>query len=158
VKAALFRQMETPEKRLIVKFAFLKGAGSKAIHRELAAIVDSTAYSPTQIKECHARFKMADLSCEYRSRPGRPSYILGKALSDFVKEFRFASPGGIAQHFSQSRHIIREILSQKCGLWRLPEDGEHIRSQRLKRAIGHRSQLICRVSSIAKRIILFLGL
>jgi hypothetical protein len=43
--------MEKSEQKFIVKFLFLKGLGSKTIHRKLTAVLGSTAYSLTQIKE-----------------------------------------------------------------------------------------------------------
>jgi hypothetical protein len=55
-----------------------------------------TAYFLTQIKEWRARLKAGDLSCEDMVRPGRRPHILGKALSDFLKRFPFATAGIIA--------------------------------------------------------------
>jgi hypothetical protein len=43
---------------------------------------------------------------------------LGKALSDFLEEFRFTTAGFIVQHFGQSKHTIKEILQWELGPWR----------------------------------------
>jgi hypothetical protein len=43
---------------------------------------------------------------------------LGKALSDFFEEFPFATAEIIAQHFNQSKPIIKEILQQELELQR----------------------------------------
>jgi hypothetical protein len=37
--------MEKSEQRFFIKFLFLKGLDSNAIHSELAAVLDPTAYS-----------------------------------------------------------------------------------------------------------------
>jgi hypothetical protein len=44
-------QMEKSEYRLVIKFLFLKGLGAKTIHRELTAVLASTAYSLSEVKE-----------------------------------------------------------------------------------------------------------
>jgi hypothetical protein len=43
--------MEKSEQRSVIKFFFLKGLGANEIHRELTAVLGSTAYSPSQVKE-----------------------------------------------------------------------------------------------------------
>jgi hypothetical protein len=90
-------QMEKSEQRFVIKFLFLKGLGAKAIHRELTAVLASTAYSLSQGKEWRARFAIGDLSCQDQFRTGRPPHVLGKALSDFLEEFPFASAAFIAE-------------------------------------------------------------
>jgi hypothetical protein len=57
--------MEKLEQKFVAKLFFLKDFGFKEIHRELTAILSSTAYSLTQIKESCASFETGDLSCEY---------------------------------------------------------------------------------------------
>jgi hypothetical protein len=110
--------MEKSEQRFIVKFLFFTNSGSKAIHTELTAIVGSMAYSLTQIKEWHVRFKTGDLSCENQTRPDHSPHILEKALLDFLEEFPFPTAEVIAQHFGQSKYIITEILQQELVLRR----------------------------------------
>jgi hypothetical protein len=84
----------------------------------LTAVVGSTTYSLTQIKEWRACFKAGDLSCEDKVRYGLFPHVLGKALSDFLEEFPFATTGVIAQHFNQSKPTIKEILQQELELQR----------------------------------------
>jgi hypothetical protein len=76
--------MEKSEQRCVIKFLFLKGLGSKAIHNELTAVLGPTAYSLFQVKELCNRFAKGDLSCQDQVTPGRPPDVLGKALSDFL--------------------------------------------------------------------------
>jgi hypothetical protein len=82
----------------------------------LIAVLGSTAYLLTQIKEWHARFKAGNLSCEGKFRPDRIPHVLGKILSDFLEEFPFTTAEIIAQHFNQSKPIIKKILQKELGL------------------------------------------
>jgi hypothetical protein len=107
--------MEKAEQRFIVKFFFLKSLGSKKIRREFIAVLGSTAYSLTQIKEWGARFKAGGLSCEDKFRPAHPLHVLAKSLSDFFEEFLFITAGIIVQHFNQSKPTIKKILQRE--LW-----------------------------------------
>jgi hypothetical protein len=109
-------QMEKSEQRFVIKFLFLKGLGAKAIHRELTTVLASTAYSLSQVNEWRARFATGDLSCQDQFRTGGPPHVLGKALSDFLEEFPFASPAIIAEQFNQSKSTIKENLQQELGL------------------------------------------
>jgi hypothetical protein len=118
VNLASFLQMEKSQQRSVVKFFFLKGLGAEGIHRELTTILGSTAYSLGQVREWRARFATGKLSYQEEFRPGHSSHVLGKVLSDFLKEFPFASAGIIAQHFGQPNHTIKKILQQELGLRR----------------------------------------
>jgi hypothetical protein len=90
--------MEKSEQRFIIKFFFIKGFGSKVIHRKLTKVLSSTTYSLTQIKEWCTRFETGDLLYEDQSRLGHPPHVLEKALSDFLEQFPFVTLGIIAQH------------------------------------------------------------
>jgi transposase len=114
--------MEKSEQRFIIKFLFLKGLDSKAIHSEFTAVLGPTAYSLHQVKEWRRRFAKGDLSCQDQIRPGRPSHVLGKALSDFLEEFPFASASIIAQNFGQSKSTIKQILKRELGLRRFSRE------------------------------------
>jgi hypothetical protein len=89
---ASFREMEKSGQRCVFKFFFLKCFASKAVYKEFT------------------------LSCEDKFRPGLPPHGFGKALSDFLEEFPFATAGIIAQYFSQSIPTIKEFLQQECRL------------------------------------------
>jgi hypothetical protein len=110
--------MEIPEQRFVVKCFFFKSLDPKAIQRELTAVLDSMAYSLVQIKAWRVRFKSGNLPCEAKFRPGRPPHVVGKACSDFLEEFPFATRGIIAQYFNQSKSTIKEILQRELGLQR----------------------------------------
>jgi hypothetical protein len=90
----------------------------KAIHRKLTTVLVSIANSLNQVKEWRDHFATGEISCQDEFRPGRLPHVLGKALSDFLEEFPFASVEDIAQHFGQSKHIIKEILQQELWLRR----------------------------------------
>jgi hypothetical protein len=91
--------MEKSEQRFVIKFLFPKGLGSKAIHSELTAVPGPTAYSWSEVKQWRSRFAKGDLSCQDQIRSGHPPHLLGKALSDSLEEFPFASAGIIPQNF-----------------------------------------------------------
>jgi hypothetical protein len=110
--------MEKLEQKFVIKFFFLKGLGSKEIHRKLTIVFGSTAYLLIQIREWRVRFKAGDLSCEDKFRFDRFPQVLGKALSDFLEEFPFATVGLIVQHFNQSKSTIKKILQRELGLQR----------------------------------------
>jgi hypothetical protein len=110
--------MEKSEQKFIIKFFFLKGLGSKAIHRELIAVLGSTAYSLTQIKESRACFETGDLSYEDQIMLGHPPQVLEKALSHFLEQFPFTIAEIIAKNFGQSKNMIKEILQRELGLRR----------------------------------------
>jgi hypothetical protein len=82
----------------------------------LTAVIGSTSYSLTQVKEQRIRFNADNLSCEDKFRPGRPLHVLVKTLSDFLKEFPFKTAGIIVKHFNQSKPTIKAILQQELGL------------------------------------------
>jgi hypothetical protein len=53
----------------------------------------------------------------YRSIEGRsPSPCVGDGFGQFLEEFLFETGGLLAQHFSESKHTIKEILNRKLGL------------------------------------------
>jgi hypothetical protein len=113
-----FRQMDKSEQRFIVKFFFLKCLGAKAIHRELTAVLDSTAYSLSQATGWRGRLATDKLSRQDEFRRGSPPHVLGKALTAFLEEFPFGSAAVTAKQFSQSKSIVKEILRQELGLQR----------------------------------------
>jgi hypothetical protein len=79
--------MAKPEEGIVVKFFFHKDFDSKAIHKELTAVLGSTAYSLTEIIEWRTRFEDSEFLYRNESRAGNPPHILGKAVSDFLEGF-----------------------------------------------------------------------
>jgi hypothetical protein len=114
----MISQMEKPEQRFVIKFLFLKDLGAKAIHRELSAVLDPTAYSLASVEEWLSPFASGNRSCQDRFKAGRPVHVLGKPLSDFLEEFPFASAGVIAQYFLLSKSPIKHIIEREIGLQR----------------------------------------
>jgi hypothetical protein len=150
--------MEKPEQRFVVKFFFRKGVDFKRIHRKLTAIFSSTAYSLTQIEEWRARFETGDCSCEDQSMPNHSLYVLGKLSPISLRDF-FLRLQKLLHNTSVNRDTgSKRSSSRSLGCGDSLEGGYYIRSQSGKRPIGERWQLTCRVSSIAKWIILFLEL
>jgi hypothetical protein len=142
--------MKKSEQRFVIKFLFLKGFGSKEIHSELTAILGPTAHSLAQVKEWRSHFANGDLSCQDQIRPDRAPHFLGKALSDFFREFPFASAGIIEENFGQSKPTIKQIVRREFGPGDSLEDGSHIRSQNLKKLIEKPWQSTCEASSVNK--------
>jgi transposase len=107
--------MKQSDQRSVIKFFYLKGLDAKTIHKELTSVFGSTACSLSQVKEWRLRFATGELSCQDEFKPGRPPYILGKGLSNFLEEFPFEHAGFIAQQFNQSKSTIKAILQQELG-------------------------------------------
>jgi hypothetical protein len=75
------------EQRFAVKFLFIKGLRSKAIHTGLAATLGATLYSLTQVQEWVRRLKTGDSSCQNDFRAGGPSSDLAEPLYNLLKSF-----------------------------------------------------------------------
>jgi hypothetical protein len=142
--------MEKSEQRFVIKFLFLESLDSKEIHSELTAVLGSTVYLLHKIKEWRRRFAKGNLSCQDQIRPGRRPHVLGKALSDFLEKFPFASADIIAQDFGQSKHTFKQILKRELGPGYSLEDWPHIRSQSLEKLMDKPWQSTCSASSLNK--------
>jgi transposase len=79
--------MDRIEQRVMVKYFFLKGDGSKLIHKELMSTLQDNAISLSTVKNWLRKFKSGDLSCGDEERPGRCLISLGRALQRFLKKF-----------------------------------------------------------------------
>jgi hypothetical protein len=80
-------QMEKSEQRFIIKFFFMKGLGAKATHKELTAVLGTTAYSLHEVKEWRARFAAGDLSCQTNSELIVHFTFLGRLCPTSVRSF-----------------------------------------------------------------------
>jgi transposase len=107
--------MEKSEQRFVIKFLFLKGLSANAIYRELSTVLGPIAYSLIQVNNWCTRFTDGDLTCSDQLRTGRPRHMLGTDLSQFLHEFPFATARQLAEHFNESKHIIKAILERE--LW-----------------------------------------
>jgi hypothetical protein len=108
--------MEKSEQLFVIKFFFLKELSPKKIHRELYSALGWTACSLSQVRNWCTRSTEGVLTRVHQSRAGRPRHMLGTDLSQFLEEFPFATVGLLAQHFAESKHIIKEILNRELGL------------------------------------------
>jgi len=108
--------MEKREQRFVIKFFFLKGLGSKKIHRKLQDTIGESAYCLAEVKFWLARFREGDLSCEDHERVGRPLAVLGTVLHKFLTKHPFASARIMAEHFNLSHPTVKEILQREMGL------------------------------------------
>jgi hypothetical protein len=96
----------------MVKDFFLKGHGSKLIHKELVSTLHDNAISLSTVKNRLRRFKSGDLSCSDEERPGRPLISMRLALQRFLKKIPFASAQVMTGHFSVDRATIKSILDR----------------------------------------------
>jgi len=108
--------MEKREQRFVIKFFFLKGLGSKKIHRKLQDTIGESAYCRAEVKFWLARFREGDLSYKDHERVGRPLAVLGTVLHKFLTKHPFASARIMAEHFNLSHPIVKEILQREMGL------------------------------------------
>jgi hypothetical protein len=72
--------MDRIEQKMMVKYFFLKGHGSKLIHKELVSTLQNNAISLSILKNWLRRFKYGDVSCGEEEWPGRPLISLGLVL------------------------------------------------------------------------------
>jgi hypothetical protein len=75
--------MDRIEQRLTVKYFFLKGDGSKLIHKELVSTLQDNAISLSALKNWLRRFKSRDRSFGDEERPGIPLISLDRLFSAF---------------------------------------------------------------------------
>jgi transposase len=108
--------MDRIEQRVIVKYFFLKGHGSKLIHKELVSTLQDNAISLSTVKNWLRRFKIGDLSGRRRRTAWKNSNFFGLALQRFLKKFPFATARAVAWYFSGDRDTIKNILDWELGL------------------------------------------
>jgi transposase len=108
--------MDQIEQRVVVKYFFLKGYGSKLIHKELVSTLQDKAISLSTVTNWLRRFKSGDLSCGHEEWSGRPLISLGPALQRFLMKFPLASARVMTGHFSVDRATIKSIHDRELGL------------------------------------------
>jgi transposase len=108
--------MDRIEQKVMMKYFFLKGHGSKLIHKEFVSTLQNNAISLSTVKNWVRRFKSCDHSCGDEERPGRPLISMDPALQHFLKKFSFASARLMAGHFSVCQAAIKSILDRELGL------------------------------------------
>jgi transposase len=83
MNGALNIWMDRIEQRVMAKYFFLKGHGSKLIHKELVSTFQDNAISLSTAKNWLGRFKSGDLSCSDEERRGRCLISMGRIFSAF---------------------------------------------------------------------------
>jgi hypothetical protein len=104
--------MEKHEQRCVMRFFFLQGKKSKAIHGELPAVLGEAAMSLATFKRWCRRFKQGNFSFDDESRPGRPLSDIGEAVSSFLRKKRFLSARVLAKRLAISPQAIKEIRAR----------------------------------------------
>jgi hypothetical protein len=104
------------EQRVIMKYFFLKGRGSKLIHKELVSTLQDNAIALSTVINWLRKFKTGDLSCFDEEKPGRPLISFGPALQRVLKKFPFANARAMTGHFSLDEAIIKSIFDRDLGL------------------------------------------
>jgi hypothetical protein len=108
--------MDQIEQRVMVQNFFLKGHGSKLIHKELVPAFQDNAISLATLKNWLTRFKSGDLSCGNEEWSRRPLISLDLILQCFLKKFPFASARVMTEHFWVDQATIKSIHDQELGL------------------------------------------
>ena len=109
-------KMEKHEQRSVIKFFFLQGRRSKAIHGELSRVLGEAAVSLATVKRWCRRLTEGDSSLDDEFRSGRPRSDLGEAVSQFLDKEPFLSARILAKRLATNPHTIKEILTRDLGL------------------------------------------
>jgi hypothetical protein len=83
--------MKKGEQRFVMKVFWLKGWGSKKIHKEVMNILGDDAYGLFQIKIWLQRLRTRNLSCSDLPRAVRPPLPVGAQFEAFPQKYPFAS-------------------------------------------------------------------
>jgi hypothetical protein len=101
---------------MMVKYFFLRGQGSKVIHKELVSTFHNNAISLSAVKNWLRGFKSGDLSCGDNERSGRHLISLGFRSSALAEEVSFVSARVMTGHFSVDRAASKSSLDRELGL------------------------------------------
>jgi hypothetical protein len=114
----------------MVQYFFLKGHGSKLIHKELVSRLQGNAILPSTVKNWLRGFESGALSCGDPERPERPLISIGPALQRFLKKPPFLTARVMSGNFSVDRGLglrkftlrwVPHILSAEQKLTRVAE-------------------------------------
>jgi hypothetical protein len=147
--------MDHIEQRMMVTSFFLKGHGSKLIHKQLVSIFQDNTISLSTVKNWLRRFKSGELSCGDEERPGRLLISLGLALQGFLKTVSFSNARVMTGHFSVDRVTIKSLLDRDLGLRNTTRRWvPHIRSveQKLRRVTESQSLLTIRAPPCGEKL------
>jgi transposase len=98
-----------------MKFVFLQGKRSQAIHKELSGVLGEAAVRLTTVKRWCRRFKDGNFSLDDEFRSGRPPSDIMEAISQFLNKEPFLSARVLAKRLATSPHTIKEILIRDLG-------------------------------------------
>jgi transposase len=102
-----------------MKFLFLQGKKSKAIHGELTGVLGEAAISLATVKRWCRGFKEGNFSRDHKFRSGRPCSDIGEAISQFFSKEPFLSAHEVAKRLATSLHTIKENLTRDLGMRKL---------------------------------------
>jgi hypothetical protein len=109
-------KMENHEQKSVIKFFFLQGRRSKAIHGELSQVLEEAAVSLATVKRWCRGFKEGDFSLDDDSRSGRRRSDFGEAISQSLDKEPFLSARILATRLATSPRTIKEILKLYLGM------------------------------------------
>jgi hypothetical protein len=93
---------------------FLKGHGSKLIHKEFVSVLQNNVISLSTVKNWLRRFKSGNLSCGDEKQPAILLIAWDPALPRFLKKSPFVSARVMARNFSLDRAPKRAFLIGNC--------------------------------------------
>lgn len=109
--------MEKQELRVVIKFFYLKGLTSTAIHAEMCSVLGAAALSLQTVDKWRKEFQRGKDSCEDAPRSGRPSDIvtldLVTSVEKAVMDDRFVTQRCLAQLFGVSKGSIQTIIHEE---------------------------------------------
>jgi hypothetical protein len=108
--------MKKPEQSFIAKFLWIKGLGSRPIHRKLSAVFGDNCFSLAIIKRWITRFRDGDLSCADRERWEDPIIDISAPLRLLLNRFPFVRDNMMSKHFHMARGTLRVILHHDLDL------------------------------------------
>jgi transposase len=109
-------KMENHGQNCVMKFLFMQGKISKAIHGELSAVLGEAAVSLATIKCWCRRFNDGNFSLDDEFRSGQPRRHIGATISQVLSKEPFLSVRVLAKRLATSSHAIKEILTRDLGM------------------------------------------
>jgi hypothetical protein len=109
-------KIENHEQRCVMKFLYMQGKRSKAIHGKLSGVLGEAALRLTTIKRWCRLFKDGNFSLDDEFRSGRPGSDIGAARSQLLSKELFLSTRGLVKRLATSPHTIKEILTRDLGM------------------------------------------
>jgi hypothetical protein len=109
-------RVDDHEQRFVIKFLWIQGHSSKAIHAQLQNILRACAGSLWTVKRLLTHFRAGDPSRESLWRSEMQLAVLRDVSSKFFAKCHFAFPTVIARHSFLSSATVKESLIRELGL------------------------------------------